>query len=313
VVLGYSGDRGQRPESLLLTGDLASQLCFGSEEFDIYFLSPEQFRHVGAWVGSVRAKTFRRISPHGPSEVDLDGRDNHYWHLLVWDREKQALAGSLRMALSGWRLRPPDGSSSYLEHCYPGLDAHLRAGGMAYTEIGRTFVSRPYQRSTPVLMVLLQAMVSIPRANGHSHLLGMVSYNHFATPEALNQDYLAALLQPPFRDWLWVPPPRHPLDLPPAAPLQPRPENLLRLERDLADRYQIPFRGPVLLRRYFDFGNSRVVGLSLAKDFNQITEILVHCDMETLRPRQLLRLLVDPLQPVWERELARSGTSRQQA
>ena len=156
------------------------------------------------------------------------------------------------------------------------------------------------QRTSLVLMVLLQAMVSIPLATGHHHLLGMVSYNHFAHSEALNDDFLAALLSPPYRDPLGVPPARHPL-LPSPGPMvsPPATADYTELERWLEEHYQEPFRVPVLMRRYAQLGNARVVGLSLARDFNQITEILMHCELDQLTARQRRRLVVDDLVPVW--------------
>jgi hypothetical protein len=177
----------------------------------------------------------------------------------------------------------------------------LRERGLAYAEIGRTFVAAPYQRTSLVLMVLLQAMVTIPLATGHHHLLGMVSYNHFAHSEALNHSFLAALLAPPYCDSLRVPAPRHPL-APLSCPLPPSASSAgyAELERWLEERYQEPFRVPVLMRRYAQLGNARVVGLSLARDFNQITEILMHCELDQLTPRQRRRLVVEDLVPVWQ-------------
>ena len=288
-----------QPLAQHLTVGLESQRSFGSDRFWAYLLSPEQFQNLATWVGTERAITYRRVSPKGPSDVDLDGRDAHYWHFLVWDHLKGALAGSFRMALSGWHSPGWGGKSSYLEHCYPGLDASLTRRGLAYAEIGRTFVAAPYQRSGQVLMVLLQGMVSIPIATGHQHLLGMVSYNHFEHGEAVNRQFLASLMIGPFRDSLEVPQPRHPL--PPAQqPLDPLPANHYgELERGLEERYQEPFRVPILLRAYAQFGNARVAGLSLAKDFNQITEILMHCDLNRLDSRQRRRLVVEGLRKVW--------------
>jgi hypothetical protein len=282
-----------------MPGDLEPQICFSTDRFHAYFLPPALFRELSAWVGAVRARTYRRISPHGPHDVDLDGRDSHYWHLLVWDRERRVLAGSLRMALSRWHSADWDGECSYLEHCYPGLDARLRAEGLEYAEIGRTFVAAPYQRNSLVLMVLLQAMASIPLATGHRHLLGMVSYNHFLHGEWLNRRFLGALLQPPYQDSLVVPPPRHPLLPAPLWDDLPVPATLGSLERWLEQTMQEPFRAPVLLRRYMQFGNARVVGLSLARDFNQITEILMHCDLDGLTPRQRRSFVVPSLRSVW--------------
>ncbi|MFZ0408137.1 MAG: GNAT family N-acetyltransferase [Cyanobium sp.] len=286
-------------EPFRLPSDLKANLCFETEPFRAYFLAPEQFRSVAALVGSVRAHTYRHISPHGPKNSDLDGRDDHYWHLLVWDHRRQALAGSLRMALSGWQHSGSDGSRSYLEHCYPGLDAHLRRQDLTYVEIGRTLVAAPYQRSGLVLMMLLQAMASIPLATGHQHLLGLVSYNHFAHAEPLNCQFLAALLTPPFRDALPTPPPRHPLTTLPAAGDGLSAQSLHDLEHQLQRHFQEPFRVPVLLRRYMQIAHARVAGLSLARDFNQITEILMHCNLQKLSRRQLRRFLIEPLTPVW--------------
>ncbi len=286
----------------LLSADLASQLCFEQGDFSAFFLSPIHFRSVAAWVGAVRARSYRQVSPHGPEEIDLDGRDAHYWHLLILDQQRGTIAGSLRLALSRWHEDPWDGRRSYLEHCYPGLDQEFRRRGEAYAEIGRTFVASPYQRTSPVLLMLLRAMVSIPLATGHPHLLGMVSYNHFPHSAALQNSFLSHLLRPPFRADLAVPPPRHPIPafLPtPISGSDSQPNSLSQLERSLEREFQEPFRVPVLLKKYVVFGNARVAGVSLARDFNQICEILMHCDLSRLLPHQRRVLLVEDLRPVW--------------
>jgi hypothetical protein len=288
----------------LLSGDLSAQHCFEQGEFSAYFLSPAGFRSIAGWVGAVRARSYRQVSPHGPAEIDLDGRDDHYWHLLILDRNRRALAGCLRLALSVWHGRRWDGSYSYLEHSYPGLDEVLRLRGWAYAEIGRTFVAAPYQRTSPVLLMLLRAMVSIPLATGHTHLLGMVSYNHFPHSEGLHRRFLSRLLQPPFVAHIGIPQPRHPF---PSLPREQEPEtvsdvphSLSELERTLERDFQEPFRAPLLLRKYMAFGNARVAGVSLARDFNQIGEILMHCDLSRLLPHQRRVLVVENLRPVWK-------------
>lgn len=289
----------------LLSGDLSAQCCFKQGHYSAYFLSPDHFRSVAAWVGAVRAMSYRHVSPHGPTEVDLDGRDEHYWHLLIVDHNRGTLAGSLRLALSSWHGREWDGRCSYLEHCYPGLDQALRQRGAAYAEIGRTFVATPYQRTSPVLLMLLRAMFWLPLATGHSQLLGMVSYNHFQHSEALRRRFLEHLLRPPFVANVVVPPPRHPFPSVPRIAAHDSddssmPETLSQLERTLEQEFQEPFRAPLLLKKYMAFGNARVAGLSLAKDFNQICEILMHCDFGSLDSQQRRMLRVDNLRPVWQ-------------
>jgi hypothetical protein len=293
----------ERSTAALIDEDFAAQRCFELNQYCAYFLSPSQFLTIASWVGALRARTYRQISPHGPVQVDLDGRDAHYWHLLILDRERQSLAGSLRMCLSRWHEPWMDGSRSYLEHCYPGLDGLFRRQGLAYAEIGRTLVASPYQRTSPVLLMLLRAMVSIPLATGHSALLGMVSYNHLQHSDALHRRFLANLLQPPFVADCPVPPPRHPMPSLPAGRGQageaPPAQTLGELERRLEEEFQEPFRAPLLLKKYMIFGNAQVAGLSLARDFNQICEILMRCDLTGLLPKQRSELVVEDLRAVW--------------
>lgn len=286
-----------------IRAEFPNQRCFDHNQFSAYFLSPAQFQPIAAWVGALRASTYRQISALGPEQVDLDGRDAHYWHLLILDRELHCLAGCLRMGLSGWHGPGWDGSHSYLEHCYPDLDQHFRKGDMSYAEIGRTLVATPYQRTRPVLRMLLRAMVSIPLATGHTNLMGMVSFNHLQHSEHVYGSFLAALLQQPFGEDQGIPPARHPFptraeDL--KTYLAPAVNNLGELERRLEQQFEQPFRAPVLLQKYVSFGNAKVIGLSLARDFNQICEILMRCNLRALRPYQQKELIINDLIPVWE-------------
>ena len=287
-----------------IRSQLPDQRCFGQSQFSAYFLAPDQFHPIASWVGTLRASTYRRISPLGPEQVDLDGRDSLYWHLLILDRERHCLAGCLRMGLSRWHGPEWNGSHSYLEHCYPGLDQFFRRRGMSYAEIGRTLVARPYQRTSPVLRMLLRAMVSIPLATGHTDLLGMVSFNHLQHSESLTSSFLTALLKPPFGEDQDIPPARH------AFPSRAEGNNeaglarvadsLGQLERRLEQDFQEPFRAPLLLKKYMSFGNAKAIGLSLARDFNQICEILMRCDLKELSPRQHKELVVNNLIHVWK-------------
>jgi len=286
-----------------IRSQLPNQRCFDQNQFSAYFLSPNQFLPIASSVGALRASTYRQISPLGPEQVDLDGRDAHYWHLLILDRERHCLAGCLRMSLSRWHGQEWDGSHSYLEHCYPGLDQHCRREGMSYAEIGRSLVATPYQRTSPVLRMLLRAMVSIPLATGHTTLMGMVSFNHLQHSESLYGSFLAALLQQPFGEDQGIPPARHPFPSRAEerkADLAPVVESLGELERRLEQQFEEPFRAPLLLQKYMSFGNAKVIGLSLARDFNQICEILMRCDLNQLRPNQQKELIVNNLIPAWE-------------
>ena len=60
------------------------------------------------------------------------------------------------------------------------------------------------------------------------------------------------------------------------------------------------FRLPVLLRQYFNLMEAKVCDLSLARDFNQITEILMAADLSRL-PKDRLAFFIDvDHQPVYQ-------------
>jgi hypothetical protein len=131
----------------------------------------------------------------------------------------------------------------------------------------------------------------------------MVSFNHLEHSESLNRSFLMALLRPPFGEDDGICPARYPFPLSPEGSTQeslaPVTDTLGQLERILEQRFEEPFRAPLLLQKYMSFGNAKVIGLSLARDFNQICEILMRCDLNQLRPRQYKELVVSDLIPVW--------------
>ena len=62
----------------------------------------------------------------------------------------------------------------------------------------------------------------------------------------------------------------------------------MAIRRDLSDA----FRLPVLLRQYLNLMEAKVRNLSLARDFNQITEILMASDLAMI-PLERLRYFID--------------------
>ena len=129
----------------------------------------------------------------------------------------------------------------------------------------------------------------------------MVSYNHFAHSEpsiSLSQCLDAASL--PRRTSPALPPPRHPINAIQACE-QPHPiGNVQALELAIRQQHSDNFRLPVLLRQYVNLMEAKVCDLSLARDFNQITEILMAADLSRL-PKDRLAFFIDvDHQPVYQ-------------
>jgi hypothetical protein len=150
-------------------------------------------------------------------------------------------------------------------------------------------------------MALFRGGLLIASLSGYSTLHGLVSYNHFAFSDSVNDAFLSALMRPPYRRTdLALPVPRHPVPSIKSSDQTHPIDNVQALELALRNDYDKDFRLPVLLRQYFNLMGAQVCDLSLAKDFNQITEILMAAELNSL-PKERLNYFIDvPHQPVYQ-------------
>ncbi len=247
-------------------------------------LPPERFSVIECWLGELRAAAFRQVSPYGPADSDLDGRDSHYWHLLVCDRSSGTLLGAQRLSFSLWQPSPWASAHSYLEHCYPGLAKASATAGLAYLEVGRMFVCTGVRHNLQVLPALIRTSGLLARSTGHRFILGLMSYRWVGPDDHNEWAFLDRIRRPPFTVSLPLPPPRHPLSFPgkpssePIAPLISQPD-LAAVAREISGRSGSAFQLPALIRIYNRLTRARIAGLSVARDFNQIVEVLMCSDL----------------------------------
>ena len=271
------------------------------DELDLHLLAGSDFERVADSVGLLREATYRQQLSGSGDERDLDGRDAHYDHLLLVERSSGALAGAARLQfIPAGSTDLPGSEGSYLEHVYPGIKAQL-AARQNHVEIGRVALAQRFQRQPHSLMALFRGGILLAARSGYDLLHGLVSYNHFAHSDAVNNAFLQALMQPPYRrENLNLPAPRHPI-----AGIQtksvPHPSGHIQaLEQDIRSTHSDAFRLPILLRQYFNLMQAQVCNLSLARDFNQITEILMAANLRQLPPERLALFIDLPHQPLYQ-------------
>src|SRR2546423_7569577 len=87
------------PQSLLVR-DIESlpptQLLTESSEFAVYAARAAEMPHLLEERGRLREVTFRAAGEGTGKSTDLDQFDSYYWHLLLWSKERQELAGAYR-------------------------------------------------------------------------------------------------------------------------------------------------------------------------------------------------------------------------
>ena len=278
-------------------------LLFGLDGLELHLIPGSSFEDVADAVGTLRESTYRQQLSGSGSSRDLDGRDPAYDHLILLEPSSGALAGSARLQFIPQFMAAeelPGSQQSYLEHVYPGIKRML-ATQTPHVEIGRVALAPRFQRQPHSLMALFRGGLLIAARSGFSILHGLVSYNHFAHSDAVNRAFLSALMRPPYRRTSpTLPPPRHPIDdIHPSDSTHPI-GNVQALEVAIRQEHNDNFRLPVLLRQYFNLMEAKVCNLSLARDFNQITEILMAADLSRL-PKDRLSFFIDvDHQPVYQ-------------
>ena len=282
----------------------ATSLLFRLDGLELHLIPGAKFDAVADAVGTLRESTYRQQLSGSGSKRDLDGRDGAYDHLILLEPSSGALAGSARLQFIPQFMAAedlPGSQQSYLEHVYPGIKAML-AEQTHHVEIGRVALAQRFQRQPHSLMALFRGGLLIAARSGFNILHGLVSYNHFAYSDAVNTAFLSSLMRPPYRRTSPVlPPPRHPInDIHPDDSTHPI-GNVQALEVAIRQEHNDNFRLPVLLRQYFNLMEAKVCNLSLARDFNQITEILMAADLSRL-PKDRLSFFIDvDHQPVYQR------------
>ena len=267
-------------------------------------LHPQEFVAIEGDLGALRGCAYQQVSPLHPGTTDLDHRDPHYWHLLIWDHNSHSLAGAQRLRFS--RLNPAASSSStsYLEHCYPGMDEALTNAGHSYIELGRVFVSPEHQQEMRILPALIRSTVMLMQDTSHNWTLGMLSYNHLRQNIDSVHRFLSRIQLKPFNVELPITKPRHSFDTDNISICTDILErdascNSYRsLEQSIQQDDQ-SFKIPRLAALYDYVCKSKVASISVAKDFNQIVEILMAGSLSAAPPLLRHQGLNLDRRPVW--------------
>jgi putative hemolysin len=246
-------------------------------------------------IGRLREVTFREVGEGTGKAVDLDRYDEHYLHVFLWDEKERRIAGAYRIGRCDLILRRqgPKGlyTSSLFKFQKPFL-SHLDDA----LEMGRSFISLPYQRSVSALPLLWKGVLTW--VSRHPH------YRKLFGPVSISQDYagLSRKLMVEFLKDNKLHPelatlvsPRHPF----------RYEKNKRLLREFisADLSQVEDfsalissleedgKGlPTLLKHYLRL-NGTLLNFNLDKDFGSCLDGLILVDVTKTDPKLLAKYM----------------------
>ncbi|OBT01688.1 hemolysin [Vibrio cyclitrophicus] len=153
-------------------------------DFEVYCTPNQSIPNLMREIGRVREESFREVGEGSGLACDLDEYDLYYHQLFVWNKTKAELVGAYRLGMVD-KLIAEHGLDklysrslfNYNQEFIDTLDNSI--------ELGRSVVSKPYQKSLNSLLLLWKGIAAfVYHHPQYTHLFGPVSisndYSHNA-------------------------------------------------------------------------------------------------------------------------------------
>ena len=284
----------------------AERLLVENPEFAVYAARASELPHALDELGRLREVTFRAAGEGTGRSADIDQFDSYYWHLLLWNKEKQELAGAYRAGETDAIIRAHGIKGLYTNTVFK-YDARLFLKIGSALELGRSFVRPEYQRQYAPLLLLWKGIARFVAAHPEAPVLfGAVSisneYNSLSREmivryfeQRQDQDEegreFADLIQartpfraPKLRRW-------------DCGALCSLSRDLEELAEPISDVEEDGKGLPILLKQYAKVGG-KLVGFNLDRKFSDVVDGLVIVDLRQTDP------------PVLERYMGKDGHER---
>lgn len=265
----------------------ADCLCYSSESsgLKVYAAEAAQIPHMLHELGVQREITFRAVGEGSGLPCDLDDYDRHYVHLFMWDSKERRLAGAYRFGRTDAIMQHHGGVKGIYNSLFFDMDKpftdHVHMG----LEMGRAFITKPYQRLAASLDTLWKGIGGyINKHPEYRYLYGTVtiSNEYSQRSRALILSYLRTQAMLPSM----VPHVR--AHTPPATPgLRSEDERLVatalqnneKLLGTMVSALEADGKSiPVLLRQYLRMGG-KMVAFNVDADFGHTLDCMVVVDL----------------------------------
>lgn len=262
----------------------------------VYAIQARQAPHIVREIGRLREITFRANGEGSGKTRDLDRYDAYYTHLLLWNEERQEIAGAYRICNVQQVLARYGQRGLYTTSLFRFQTEFFDRVGPAL-ELGRSFVHLDYQRQYAPLLVLWKGIGAYLRRHPETPVLfGAVSISadySLASREVMTS-YLSA--HSVDAELLKLLRPKNP---PRARTTHQRPEVFARVFTldDISDwvsMFESDGKGvPVLVRQYMKLGG-KFLGFNVDAKFSNVIDGLLLVDLRQAAPDLLGRYMGKP-------------------
>lgn len=262
-------------------------------DFTVYVAQKAQIPQTTMEIGRLRELTFREVGEGTGFARDLDGYDEYYWHLFIWDMKLRSIAGGYRIGAGEIIFREKGIKGFYISSLFK-IDEGFGPVLAQSAELGRSFVLSQYQKKRlPLFLLWKGILVFLMRHPSCRYLLGPVSISKFYSD--FSKSLIVAFVKERYydEDHARFIVPRKPFTVP------LRDINLETALKDLPDIHALEnflehiepdyFRLPVLLKQYIR-QNARFIGFNLDPAFNDALDGLMLLDLNDIRAETMENL-----------------------
>ncbi|MGD0792865.1 MAG: GNAT family N-acyltransferase [Terriglobales bacterium] len=273
----------------------AERLLVENADFAVYAARASELPHLLDELGRLREITFRAAGEGTGHSADLDQFDAYYWHLLLWNKEKQELAGAYRAGNTDEIIRAHGVKGLYTNTVFR-YDEQLFLKIGSALELGRSFVRPEYQRQYAPLLLLWKGIARFVAAHPETPVLfGAVSISNEYS--SLSREMIVRYFEQredgrEFGDLIQA---RTPFRAPKlrrwdCGAICSALRDLDELAEPISDVEEDGKGLPILIKQYAKVGG-RLVGFNLDRKFSDVVDGLVIVDLRQTDPSVLERYM----------------------
>jgi putative hemolysin len=155
-------------------------------------MAPHTAPNILKEIGRLRELTFRSVGEGTLQASDNDCYDSYYHQLFIWDLTAKAIIGGYRMGF-GNEILKQHGIPGFYTNTLFRMDEKMIPYLKKSSELGRSFISKEYQRKAFPLLLLWKGILHVLIANPeYEYLFGATSIagKYSATSKMLIANYL---------------------------------------------------------------------------------------------------------------------------
>jgi len=264
---------------------------FQWHNYTVYCAPSAAIPNITKEIGRLRETAFREVGEGTNRATDIDEFDLHYHQLFIWDGNKQKIVGGYRIG-SGKDIIPQYGMKGFYTQTLFRMEKRMLPILEQSIELGRSFVTKEYQRLPMSLFLLWRGIFSfLLRHEEYKYLIGPVSISNSYTK--LSQQIMVEYIMKHHFDYTLA---RYIKPRNPFIPLSGNLDTGIFTEKakdfnslDDIIKDMESNKMPVLLKKYLRLGG-KIVCFNIDPDFNNSLDGLLILNIKDVHPELIQAL-----------------------